>query len=210
MLAAVEPAVSNAVARNWEARLALDTLVRSSPLSDTLPAWSIDEPRPADELVGYYQLAADGTGVPWEILAAINLIETRMGRIKGVSTAGAVGPMQFLPSTWAQCCEGDPNDDRDAILGAATYLIDRGAATDLDRALFGYNNSERYVQAVRAYADVMADDPEAYYGYHGWEVYFLSSAGLVLLPVGYEQAEPVDAAGWLASNPQATVVAPSG
>ena len=62
---------------------------------------------------------------------AINLAETRMGRIVGVSSAGAVGPMQFLPATWESCCVGDPTDAHDAILGAATYL----AANDARKSL---------------------------------------------------------------------------
>lgn len=205
VLSAVDPSVADAVAGNWQARLSLDALLDTSRLSDTLPAWRIEAPTPAEELLGYYRSAADETGVPWEILAAINLIETRMGRINGLSTAGALGPMQFLPSTWEGCCAGDPTNDRDAIVGAATYLVDRGAATDLDRALFGYNNSEHYVMAVRSYAAVMATDPAAYYGFHGWEVYFLSTEGLVRLPIGYEEPESVDAARWLAANPDALI-----
>lgn len=203
VLADVDPVVATAVAGNWAARVELDILLRQHTLSDTLPAWRIEPPEPADELLGYYREAGERHGVPWEVLAAINLIETRMGRINGISTAGAQGPMQFLPTTWAECCEGDPYNDRDAINGAAQYLIDRGAATDLERAIWGYNNSDHYVGAVTGYAAVLAEDPEAYYGYHGWQVYFASTAGLALLPVGYEQAEPVDAAAWLAENPDA-------
>ena len=198
----VDPAVSSAVERNWAARTELNVLLLQHEISDTLPAWRVTGPAPADELLGYYREAGERHGVPWEILAAINLIETRMGRINGISTAGALGPMQFLPTTWAECCEGDPLVPRDAINGAAKYLVDRGAATDLDRAIWGYNNSDRYVAAVTTYAAVLEDDPEAYYGYHGWQVYFLSTAGLALLPEGYEEPEPVDAAGWLAANPQ--------
>ena len=205
VVAAVDPAVRDVVALNWEARQDLSALVRSEDVAATLPAWEIRAPRPPDELLGYYREAAETTGVPWEVLAAINLVETRMGRISGLSTAGAVGPMQFLPSTWADCCTGDPTDDRDAILGAARYLVDRGAPADLDRAIFGYNNSERYVGAVQAYARVLAIDPHRYYGYHAWDVVFLSTAGLLRLPEGYRQPEPVDAAAWLSANPGALV-----
>ncbi len=95
------------------------------------------------------QAAEDATGIEWEYLAAINLVETRMGRINGVSTAGAVGPMQFLPSTWAECCEGDPTIAADAIMGAGQYLLDRGGPLDMDRAILGYNNSKNYVTAVQ-------------------------------------------------------------
>jgi hypothetical protein len=201
VLAGVDPLVRDVVALNWEARSNLAALVRSESIAATLPAWEIVAPAPADDLIAYYREAADATGVPWEVLAAINLVETRMGRIRGVSTAGAIGPMQFLPTTWEGCCTGDPTKDRDAILGAAQYLVDRGAPGDVGRAIFGYNNSERYVTAVQAYAEVLSLAPQRYYGYHAWEVVFLSSEGLVRLPEGYRQAEPVDAAAWLADNP---------
>ena len=64
-------------------------------------------------LLGHYAEAEQLTGIPWYWLAAIHLQETRMGRIEGVSTAGAVGPMQFLPTTWARCCVGDPTSTRE-------------------------------------------------------------------------------------------------
>jgi membrane-bound lytic murein transglycosylase B len=73
--------------------------------------------------------------VPWYFLASINLVETRMGRIHGLSTAGAQGPMQFLPSTWAACCTGDIEDAHDAIVGAATYLKMRPDDMDSDPRL---------------------------------------------------------------------------
>ena len=204
-IAGVEPSVRAAVELNWDARQNLSALVTSVALSSVLPAWRIRAPLPADELVALYREAEDQTSIPWEYLAAINLVETRMGRIEGLSAAGATGPMQFLPSTFAECCEGDPTVDRDAIIGAGVYLATRGGPDDMDRALRGYNNSSRYVDAVTAYATVLETDPAAYAGYHAWDVYFLSSAGLIRMPVGYNEAEPVDAATWIASNPQAVI-----
>jgi membrane-bound lytic murein transglycosylase B len=194
--------VALAIELNWTARKELSELTTSGNLSAVLPAWRIREPLPPEELLGYYRSAERETGIEWVYLAAINLVETRMGRIEGLSTAGATGPMQFLPSTWEECCEGDPNLDRDAIRGAAEYLVDRGGPADMDRALQGYNNSGYYVRAVSAYADVLRDDPRAYYGYHAWEVFFRSAAGLVRLPVGYYETDAVDAATWIASNPE--------
>ena len=196
----VDPAVTVAVVENWTARRELSTMF-PDVLGTTLPAWRIETPAPAEELLAYYREASEATGVPWEILAAINLIETKMGRIDGLSSAGAVGPMQFLPTTWEECCQGDPTVNADAIRGAAEYLIDRGAASDLDRAIFGYNNSDHYVRAVRAYAAVMADDPDAYLGYHAWQVFVLTAQGLILLPEGYEQPDAIDVATWIADHP---------
>jgi hypothetical protein len=176
----------------------------------TLPAWTIVEPLPADELLGLYREAEALTGVEWEYLAAIHLVETRMGRIVGPSTAGAIGPMQFLPDTWAACCEGDPTVPRDAIIGAATYLVDRGAPGDMDAALYGYNPNRGYVGSVTAYAANLRADERAYAGYHAWEVYVATTAGTVRLPVGYAEPEPIDAAAWLAANPDAARPRPAG
>ncbi len=208
VIALVDPAVADGVRLNLTARRALSSLVRSGPLSEVLPAWRIDPPLPVDELLGYYREAEAATGIGWEYLAAINLVETRMGRIDGLSTAGATGPMQFLPTTWEECCEGDPTVDRDAINGAAVYLVRRGGPDDMARALLGYNPSDEYVEAISAYAEVLRQDELAYRGYHAWEVYFLSAAGLVRMPVGYAEPEPVDATEWIAANPDALVAEP--
>jgi hypothetical protein len=169
----------------------------------TVPAWTIVEPLPVDVLRNFYQEAEDLTGVPWEYLAAIHLVETRMGRIVGASAAGAIGPMQFLPSTWAECCAGDPLDAHDAIVGAAQYLRSRGAPADLRSALYAYNPNEGYVGAVSAYAANLAADERALLGYHGWEVYVTTTAGSIRLPVGYSEPAPIDAAAYLASVPPA-------
>ena len=175
--------------------------------SPTLPAWTIRAPKPPDELLGYYREAEAATGVPWYYLAAINLIETRMGRIIGVSSAGAEGPMQFLPTTWAACCQGDVWDDHDAIVGAAVYLASNGAPGDMTNAVWRYNPNEVYLEMVTRYASVMATDERAYLGYHAWEVFYGSAAGDVRLPVGYAAAEPIDAAAYLAAHPGDRVAA---
>ncbi len=172
-----------------------------TPPSPTLPAWTIVEPEPIEVLRAHYLEAEALTGVPWYWLAAIHLQETRMGRIVGVSSAGAVGPMQFLPSTWAGCCAGDPWNTRDAIIGAATYLVDRGGPGDMAAAVYGYNPNEGYVALVTAYAENLRDVPGLLAGYHAWQVFSGSVAGTIRLPVGYSSPEPVDAAAYLAANP---------
>lgn len=166
-----------------------------------LPAWTIVEPLPAEELLGYYREAEAATGVPWQYLAAIHFQETRMGRIVGVSSAGAVGPMQFLPATWATCCTGDPTVARDAIMGAAVYLANRGAPGDMQAALTGYNPNAGYVGAVTAYAQNMMADERAYLGYHGWQVFVGTEAGTVRLPVGYSSSVEVPTEDWLRDHP---------
>jgi membrane-bound lytic murein transglycosylase B len=193
--------------RNVEARRAVVAHSASRPPSEpptTLPAWRIVEPEPVDVLERHYRDAQVATGVPWAYLAAIHLVETRMGRVVGTSSAGAVGPMQFLPSTWAVCCSaiGDPLVTRDAILGAAAYLAQHGATRDMLAALRAYNPNEGYVGAVDAYARNLLADPGALRGYHAWEVYVTTAAGTVRLPVGFAAGEPVDAAAYLAEHPE--------
>jgi len=81
------------------ARRSLIDLSSGYDAADFIPAWQIIDPEPANTLLGYFQQAETATGIEWEYLAAINLIETGMGRIRGLSSAGAQGPMQFLPTT---------------------------------------------------------------------------------------------------------------
>ena len=190
-----------AAAANVAARREFRSMHRT--LSDALPAWRIVEPPPAEELLAYYQEAEATFGVPWEILAAVNLVETGMGRIRGVSVAGAQGPMQFMPATWAAFGDGgDVNDYHDAIMGAARYLAHNGGGRgEIDNALWNYNHSDRYVRGVKHYASVMAQDPNTYRGYHQWEIVYLSTMGDVWLPVGFESYERVPVAEHLGRNP---------
>jgi hypothetical protein len=93
-----------------------------TPPQATLPDWKILTPKPADILRGYYDEAQRDFGIPWAYLAAIHFVETRMGRIHGNSTAGAQGPMQFIPSTWAAYGPGgNIDDDHDAIIAAGRH-----------------------------------------------------------------------------------------
>lgn len=177
-------------------------------LSDTLPAWRIVEPLPADELLDIYEEAEARFGVPWHVLAAINLVETGMGRIQGLSTAGAQGPMQFMPPTWAAYgLGGDVTDPRDAVAGAANYLAANGGASGdraaLENAVWHYNHSDRYVRAVLAYSDVMAAEPITYRGFHAWDVLYLTEAGTLRLEPGYEEAERIPVEAYLRTHPEA-------
>ena len=115
---------------------------------------------------------------------------------------GAVGPMQFLPTTWATCCVGDPSVTRDAIIGAGTYLAQSGGPDDMAAAVYQYNPNDGYVAVVTAWAESLRDEPELYVGYHAFQVFFGSAAGTVRLPIGYSEPAPIDAASYLASNPQ--------
>ena len=152
---------------------------------DELPPWTIVAPPPEQVLQTSYQAAQDEFAIPWEYLAAIHLIETRMGRIRGTSTAGAQGPMQFLPETWAAYGEGDINDPHDAIMAAGRYLAAHGAPDDMDAALYAYNHSDHYVRAIQAYVGVMREFPRSARAYYHWRVYYRLASGDVLLLEGY-------------------------
>ncbi|MFT5683513.1 MAG: membrane-bound lytic murein transglycosylase B [Myxococcota bacterium] len=166
-----------------------------------VPAWRIVQPAGPDELVAHYQAAEGEYGVQWEVLAAIHLVETRMGRLRGVSTAGAAGPMQFIPETWARFGEGNIEDNRDAIMAAARHLTHHGAPGNTAKALWHYNPTDRYVTAVQGYASLIEADPLAFRGYYGWEVYYQTIAGTVLLPVGYAETAPIPVRQWCAEMP---------
>ena len=113
----------------------------------------------------------------WEVLAAVNLVETRMGRLTGPSPAGARGPMQFIPSTWDIYGRGDIMDPHDSILAAARYLDAAGAPEDMRGALFAYNNADAYVDAIVTYAREMMRDERAFYSYYFWQVFVLTTKG---------------------------------
>jgi soluble lytic murein transglycosylase-like protein len=198
----IPPSLLEIYDRNVDARRQL-TALNEGEAKGTLPAWRIDPPTPADELLGYYRSAEAATGVAWNYLAAINLVETGLGRIVGMSHAGAQGPMQFLPSTFAKYGDGgDILSPHDSIMAAGRYLAANGFADDHDRAIFGYNHSSRYVGAVNDYAAVLASDSAAFAGYYRWDIYYSTTAGDVLLPIGYAATEPVPVTDYLATHPQ--------
>ena len=196
----IPASLAEVYARNVDARRQLNALAE---VRDTLPAWRIIAPAPAEELLGYYHQAEAATGVNWNYLAAINFVETRFGSINGTSNAGAQGPMQFMPPTWATYGNGgDVHAPREAIMGAARYLAASGFAASPDRAVYAYNNADTYVRAVSDYAALIAADPAAFAGYYRWEVYYLTTAGDVLLPIGYSADTRIPAREYLATHPQ--------
>ena len=106
-------------------------------------------------LRGIWQAAGASYGIPWTVLAAINKVETNFGANLGPSSAGAIGWMQFMPSTWARWgidANGDgiadPNNPSDAIFSAARYLVGCGGQFDIARAVYCYNHSSSYVSEV--------------------------------------------------------------
>jgi hypothetical protein len=105
------------------------------------------------EYLQLYVVAAQKHKLDWAILAAIGKVETDHGRIQGgacaTSSAGARGPMQFMPATWAAYGNGgDVCDPSAAIPAAARYLVAGGAPKDYRRAIFAYNHADWYVRKV--------------------------------------------------------------
>ena len=157
------------------AKRELGRLVRPRPLS----AFRVGPPAPAARLLAYYREAQRRFRVAWHVLAAVNFVESAFGRLRSASSAGAQGPMQFLPATWrAYGLGGNIHEPRDAILGAANYLRASGAPRDYERALYAYNRSRAYVDAVVRYARQLRDDRRAYFVYYSWQVFVRTPAGL--------------------------------
>lgn len=127
-----------------------------------VPTGTAVETIPAGMLALYRQAARTCPGLPWPVLAGIGRVESDHGRVVAVSSAGAEGPMQFLPSSWARHgvdADGDGDadvwDPVDAVHGAARYLCAAGGATParLREAIFAYNHADWYVDLVLAHAD---------------------------------------------------------
>jgi Transglycosylase SLT domain len=117
-------------------------------------------------LLPIFQAAGRTYGIPWQVLAAINEVETDYGRDLSLSSAGAEGWMQFLPSTWAMYgvdANGDgyadPYNPADAIFAAARYLRAAGGARHIDAAIFSYNHSQAYVASVLLRAQLLGGMP---------------------------------------------------
>jgi membrane-bound lytic murein transglycosylase B len=133
---------------------------------------------PAGTLLGYYREAEKRFRVPWNVLAAVNFVETKFGKLRSASAAGAQGPMQFIPATWRRYgLGGNIHDAHDAILGAANYLHASGAPQDLRKALYHYNPSGAYVDAVLRYARRIGADRTMFYALYSWQVFVKTPDG---------------------------------
>ena len=119
---------------------------------------------PALPVVGlrsYYAEAQRRSGVAWQVLAAVNFVESDFGRLRESSSSGAQGPMQFMPSTWASYGRGNVHDPHAAILAAARFLRAAGAPAAERAALLRYNPSSLYVDAVERLAGRIRRAPSA-------------------------------------------------
>ena len=126
----------------------------STPASFTTPP-ALQQRLTLTALHDLWQRAGYAYGIPWQVLASINKIESNFGGNMGPSSAGAVGWMQFMPSTWLRWgldADGDgiadPWNPTDAVYAAARYLAAAGGQTDISRAIFSYNHADWYVKEV--------------------------------------------------------------
>jgi soluble lytic murein transglycosylase-like protein len=143
-----------------------------------VPTIKVAPPRPAPELLSYYREAQRRFKVPWNVLAAVNFVETKFGKLRSASAAGAQGPMQFMPATWRRYgLGGNVQDAHDAILGAANYLSASGAVRNLRNALHHYNPSSAYVDAVLRYARRIGADRTMFYALYSWQVFVKTPGG---------------------------------
>jgi murein DD-endopeptidase MepM/ murein hydrolase activator NlpD len=136
-----------------------------------VPGFFIESFRIPPFLLPIYQAAGTAYGIPWQVLAAINEVETDYGRDLSVSSAGAEGWMQFLPSSWSVYgvdANGDgfkdPYNPADAIFAAARYLRAAGAGGDIRSALYAYNHSQAYVSSVMLRAQLLGGTPSELLG----------------------------------------------
>jgi membrane-bound lytic murein transglycosylase B len=166
------PAIAGEVA----ARADLARLTATGPLPRAKP--KVGPPPPAPQLLRWYREAQRRFGIRWQLLAAVNFVESAFGKVRNTSGAGARGPMQFELATWrAYGLGGNVNDSHDAILGAANYLAANGGVHHERNALYHYNHSSLYVDAVTRYTNRIARDGHAFFHYYSWQVYFRTPAG---------------------------------
>jgi Transglycosylase SLT domain/Peptidase family M23 len=147
------------------------TIAPFGPAPIGVPNFVIDSFEIPPFLLPIYQACGTEYGIPWEVLASINKIETGFGINLNVSSAGAVGWMQFLPSSWEMYgldANGDgrkdPYNPVDAICAAAHYLKIAGGDHDLYQAIFAYNHADWYVQEVLLYARAYGKLPSTLVG----------------------------------------------
>jgi Transglycosylase SLT domain len=147
------------------------TVATFGPAPIGVPNFLIDSFEIPPFLLPIYQSCGTEYGVPWQVLASINKIETGYGTNLNVSSAGAEGWMQFIPSSWAaygvdanEDGRKDPYNPVDAICAAARYLHAAGASEDLRQAIFAYNHADWYVDEVLLYANQFGKLPEALVG----------------------------------------------
>ncbi|HEY3543985.1 MAG TPA: lytic transglycosylase domain-containing protein [Gaiellaceae bacterium] len=203
-----DPSLARRVIRLLPARLARDVtddVLAHRELARLTPARPLSAFRPgpaaaAAKLRAFYAEAERRSVVPWQLLAAVNFVESDFGRLRETSVAGAQGPMQFMPSTWRSYGRGDIHDPHAAILAAGRFLRAAGApppaafrgrssapgvggsAADAAGArergaLYRYNPSAAYVDAVERYAARIRRSTRAFRQYYARPLVVRTPAG---------------------------------
>jgi membrane-bound lytic murein transglycosylase B len=153
-----------------DARRDLTALSAGSP--PQVGGVTVGPARHASRLLSYYKAAQQRFGIRWELLAAINFVESDFGRARTTAKADAQGPMQFEPATWrAYGLGGDVYAEHDSVLAAANLLAANGGRTNERAALMHYNLSPLYWDAVLHFAHRMATVPTAFREYYAWRLY---------------------------------------
>jgi membrane-bound lytic murein transglycosylase B len=134
----------------------------------------------AAKLRAYYAEAQRRSGIPWQVLAAVNYVESDFGRMRQSSVSGAQGPMQFMPSSWRAYGQGNVDDPHQAILAAGRFLHAAGGVVDERAALHRYNASWAYVDAIERYTGRIRRDPQAF-------LVFYARRLIVRTPEGYRR-----------------------
>jgi membrane-bound lytic murein transglycosylase B len=187
LLLAQRPELSRRTIARLPARLARDArdnvvakreLWRITPVS-RLRRFKTGLSLGAPVLLRYYREAERRFRVSRHVLAAVNFVESSFNKFRNASATGAQGPMQFMPATWrAYGMGGNVHDPHDAIMGAANYLHANGAPENYRRALYRYNPSRLYVDAILRYAARIKRDRHAFYEYYSWQVFVRTPNGL--------------------------------
>ncbi len=171
-----EGEAANSPLRSTRRAVAPSALTPSLPLAlqgsiAGVPNFFIEDFQIPPFLLPIFQAAGAAYGIPWQVLAAINEVETDYGRDLSVSSAGAEGWMQFLPSSWEQYgvdANGDgyrdPYNPADAIFAAARYLRAAGGESDIRAAIYSYNHSQAYVSSVMLRAQLLGGTPSELLG----------------------------------------------
>jgi hypothetical protein len=180
---AVLPRLQGKVKKFYAGTIAAqEELASITGTSEKVPRFEFAKAESPGRLRRFFEEGERKFRIPWHMLAAVMFVESKFGKVLGPSVAGALGPMQFLPATWdAYGGGGNIMDPHDSVIGAARYLNASGAPERMRDALFAYNPTEPYVNAIQIYARQIARDETSFYAYYFWQVFVSTEKGDVQL-----------------------------
>lgn len=150
MIVLIYPVIAEEPQKTVVETVVEEEIIKKPLLSETVVTSS---PPKIDMTVGFrkiYLAAASRYGIPWELLEAIHMIESgKSGDTCRKSSAGAIGPMQFMPGTWKAYSQGNICNVEDSIFAAAKLLAANGAGDGrVYNAIWQYNHADWYVKKV--------------------------------------------------------------